>query len=503
MGTAPDLEPLTWEEDWSILPSAFKTYTSLPPLALSADLVPTVMPALEAITASGRDADPNAPMPDRTTLAQVAYLSNGLLHRRHVGPVTKRVVEFRTAGAPGGYYHLELYFVCADLPDLPAGVYHYATQDHALRRLRGGDLRGVLVAASGGEPSLAQAPVVLIMTSTFWRNAFRYKARAYRHTFWDVGTSLANVLGVAASLHLPACVVLGYADEAVNALLGVDGEREAAVAMCTLGHGVRAPEPPPHLERIEHATQPLSAREVTFVEIPRMHAASRLGSGADAVAWRQAQLKRTLPPALGSVTRLEPLAPERLPQVPIEALIMARRSRRQYDLERPLAFDEFSTVLERSSRGFAADCLSLDSPSLHDRYLVVNAVDGLSPGIYLYRAREGTLEQLRSGNYRDRAAHLALDQSYAGDAHVNGYCLTELGPVLATYGNRGYRLAQVEAALFAARGHLAAEALGLGAVALTAFDDEVIDFFSPRAAEASFMFVMVFGARRRRETGRS
>src|SRR2546421_227306 len=174
MGTAPDFEPPTWEEDWSILPSAFKPYTSLPPLAL------------------------------------------------------------------------------------PAGVYHYATQDHALRQLRAGDLRGVLVAASEGEPSLAQAPVVLVMTSTFWRNAFRYKARAYRHTFWDVGTSLANVLSAAASLHLPTRVVLGYADEGVNALLGIDGQREAAVALCSLGHGVRAPEPPLHLDPIEHATQPLS-----------------------------------------------------------------------------------------------------------------------------------------------------------------------------------------------------------------------------------------------------
>ena len=164
-----------------------------------------------------------------------------------------------------------------------------------------------------------------------------------------------------------------------------------------------------------------------------------------------------------------------------------------------MAFDEFSTVLERSTRGFAADCLSLDSPPLHDNYLIANAVEGLSPGIYLHRARDGTLEQLRSGTYRDDSAHLALDQSYAGDAHVNGYYLTELGPVLATYGNRGYRLAQVEAALYAARVHLAAEALGLGAVALTAFDDGVTDFFSPRVANASFMFVMVFGARRQRQ----
>jgi SagB-type dehydrogenase family enzyme len=129
----------------------------------------------------------------------MARLSNGLLNRRHVGPVTKRVVDFRTAGTTGGFYHLELYVVCGDLPDLSPGVYHYATQDHRLRQLRAGDLRGVLVAATGGEHRLAQAPVALVITSTFWRNAFRYRARAYRHTFWDAGTSLANVLGVAAS----------------------------------------------------------------------------------------------------------------------------------------------------------------------------------------------------------------------------------------------------------------------------------------------------------------
>ena len=96
------------------------------------------------------------------------------------------------------------------------------------------------------------------------------------------------------------------------------------------------------------------------------------------------------------------------------------------------------------------------------------------------------------------AVHLAFDQQYAADAHVNSYYLTDLGPVLEQYGNRGYRLAQLEAALHAGRLHLATHALGLGAVGSTSFDDEVVDFFSPRAAAASFMFVTVFGARRRR-----
>ena len=34
--------------------------------------------------------------------------------------------------------------MCGDLPDLEAGVYHYAAQDHALRQLRRGDLRDVV-----------------------------------------------------------------------------------------------------------------------------------------------------------------------------------------------------------------------------------------------------------------------------------------------------------------------------------------------------------------------
>jgi SagB-type dehydrogenase family enzyme len=496
VGVAPDFEPPIWEEDWSIEPRPYKAYTTLTALPLPADLTRTTMPALEALAASGLAPQAIAAAPGRAALAQLARLSNGLLNRRQIG--RKRVVDFRTAGATGARYHLELYFVCGDLPDLPAGVYHYATQDHCLRQIRAGDLRGVLVAATGGEPSLAQAPVALVMTTTIWRNAVRYRARAYRHTFWDAGTSLTNVLAVAASLNLPARVVLGYADDTVNALLGVDGEREAAVAICALGQGSSAPGPPAHLDPIDHLTEPLSSAEVTFADIGRLHSASRLTSGEEAATWRRAPLQRTLPQAQGRVIPLEPLARDSWPTAPIEEVILGRRSRRRYDLDNPITFEQFSTVLERSAHGFAADCLAPDSEPLHDNYLIVNAVAGLSPGIYLHRSREGTIELLRSGTYRTEAAHLSFDQPYAGDAHVNSYYLTELGPVLATYGNRGYRLAQLEAAIYAGRLHLAAEALGLGAVGSTSFDDEVVAFFSPRAADASFMFITVFGARRPR-----
>jgi nitroreductase len=76
---------------------------------------------------------------------------------------------------------------------------------------------------------------------------------------------------------------------------------------------------------------------------------------------------------------------------------------------------------------------------------------------------------------------------------VNVYFLCDLEPVLARFGNRGYRAAQLEAAITAGRLYLAAYALRLGATGLTFFDDDVTAFFSPHAAGKSVMFLIALG----------
>ena len=144
------------------------------------------------------------------------------------------------------------------------------------------------------------------------------------------------------------------------------------------------------------------------------------------------------------------------------------------------------------------DCLDPAAEPLNDQYLIVNNVEGLAQGTYVLHPRRRGLEPLAAGNMREAAARLACGQAYAAEAHVNVYYLADLEPILERYGNRGYRIAQVEAALFAGKLHLAAHALGLGAVGSTAVDDEVIRFFLPHAAGKSYMFVIVFGKRRKR-----
>jgi nitroreductase len=104
-----------------------------------------------------------------------------------------------------------------------------------------------------------------------------------------------------------------------------------------------------------------------------------------------------------------------------------------------------------------------------------------------------SLEPLPRGDFRHAASHLALDQDLGGDAAVNIYFMADLEPILERFGNRGYRAAQLEAAIVAGKLYLAAYALHSGATGLTFFDDEVTAFFSPHAAGKSVMFLMSLG----------
>ena len=484
-----------WQKDWDIKPLLHKVYESLPPVELTRELPDTGVPALDAIAATGAEALPARAVPDRALLGRLGLLTNGSLDRTWTTP-DGRTHHYRTAGGTGAMYHLELYFVCTDLPDLAAGVYHYSAIDHSLRRLRRGDLRAALVDATGEEPSIAAAPVVVVVTSTFWRNAWRYRERAYRHTHWDAGTSLSHILAVAASAQVAATLVFGYADGHVNALLDIEGTRESAVALVALGRTEAEPPPAPPPGRLDLPTRPLSSAEVTFHALTDIHLASSLSTGAEAAHWRARRWRRPAPQPTGQLTELRPLPADRLDLRPPEQIIFRRRSTRNYDTEVEIPFDAFSTLLERSTRGATSDVLVPGAP-LTDLYLIVHGVEGLAPGVYLHHPHLGAVELLRAGTFRAEATRIAADQRYAGDAHVNLYYLAHLPSILARYGNRGYRLAQLEGALHAGKLHLGTHALGLGAVGSTSFDDEVVEFFSPHAAGKDYSFVTVFGSRRR------
>jgi hypothetical protein len=127
--------------------------------------------------------------------------------------------------------------------------------------------------------------VTIVCTGTYWRNAWKYQARTYRHFGWDNGTILANLLATATALGLPARVVMGFVDEEVNRLLGLETEREVAFSLVSLGHASTPPAmEPAEITPLVLETVPLSPTEVDY---PAMRGARRLsprlkcGSGAE------------------------------------------------------------------------------------------------------------------------------------------------------------------------------------------------------------------------------
>ena len=437
--------------DWSNQPLPFKIYSSLEPIALPSDTPAVQMPTLTAIAAP-KEILRSEHTPDLSILATILFLSAGITKKR---TYPGGEIYFRAAANTGALYHIDLYLVCGDLPGLSAGVYHFGPHDFSLRRLREGDYRSLLVQASGEEPMIKHAPATIICTSTFWRNAWKYQARTYRHCFWDAGTLLANYLAASVACGMSTKIVAGFVDAEVNRLIDLDTDREVALALLPLGHVQQSTPPSPPALPLDLPTVRLSANEVDYPAIRVMHAASSLVDELAVKEWRDIVTMTSETSPSGKLFPLAPLSDTELPPAPLEQVIRHRGSTRHFT-HQPISLAQLSTILQRSTPGVPADFLSPFGTTLTNVYLLVNAVENLPPGAYVFHRERQSLELLQEGNFRREAGYLGLGQELPADASVNLFCLANLPPILERFGNRGYRAVQVESAIIGGKFYLAA-----------------------------------------------
>jgi len=479
--------------DWANRPSPFKVYPDAESIALPRDLTPSGFPLLAAITSNGqeesRQEESCEVTPTLEQLASVLFYSAGVTKTKTYPGGT---VYFRAAACAGALYPIEIYVVCKEIEGLEAGVYHFSPGDMTLKRLRRGDCRAALVDASASDPRINHAPVTLVFSAITWRSTWKYRDRAYRYHYWDNGTIVANALAMARGLELPSSLVMGFIERDINALVGIDGERELATSLLTLGLDSQPPPPAPELSELSLATIPLSECEADYPSIREMHAASSLVDKAEVESWRASRYEKREPPATGGLVPLPRLGNDALPGDSIEEVILKRASTRRFACK-AIPLQDLSVILDRSTRGFASDFTGGPRGQLNDIYIVVNRVDGLEPGAYYFRQEEHALELLKGGDFSQRAAYLTLDQDLGGDSSVTLFFMADLNGLLESFGNRGYRAAQMESAVIGGRAYLASYTLQRGATGLTFYDDDVTEFFSPHAAGKSCIFVVAIG----------
>jgi len=512
--------------DRSNQPHPAKRYADLPQFGPPGETVSPETPVLAAITPD--DPAPPAAAPDPAPRSDSASNSDSapdpdgdphlptLCH--YAAGVTKeldhgdRRVSYRAAACTGKLYHVDLYAVTGECGAFDPGVYHFDPESGAFDVLREGDYRGVLAAATGDYSAVADAPVTVVATSEWWRNAWKYRERTYRHAFWDSGTILANLLAVAHGSGHRAEVVAGFGDDPVVSLLGLDPDEEAPIALAPVGSGASAadgsdapaPDTPADSDVEAPAVEPIepavvrSSDPVEYPLVPDAWRQSRLDDGPAVRAWRERFAAESADTSLGASTpdewlELDPVDAETASARPVGATIERRGSLREYSHE-PVSARKFATVLDRALGGVPTDCFGAGAlAGLVDVYCLVHAVEGIDQGVYEYHPGACALERVRDTD-RTIAGELALGQGVVGDAAVNVYLVADVDAVVERFGDRGYRLAQLEAGIHLGRLYLATYAhLGLGGRGFTFFDGQVADYLAPHADGQTPMTLFAFG----------
>jgi SagB-type dehydrogenase family enzyme len=159
--------------------------------------------------------------------------------------------------------------------------------------------------------------------------------------------------------------------------------------------------------------------------------------------------------------------------------------------------DEISQLLW-AGQGITSDWGGRTAPSAGALYpirlyLVVGAVDGLEPGVYLYEPSGHSLREVICGDIRRDLKSAALDQEPVGNAPVS-IVITAIPSITeAKYGDRSMRYIDNEAGCVAENIYLECESLGLGTVTIGAFYDD--DVAALLGSEVSPRLIMPVGAR--------
>jgi len=197
----------------------------------------------------------------------------------------------------------------------------------------------------------------------------------------------------------------------------------------------------------------------------------------------------------GPGDRIE-LPPPLKGDLPLEEAIERRRSAREY-LEGAISPAEAGTLLW-AAQGVTSPQGLRAAPSAGGTfpltlYLVAGIVEGLEPGVYRYVPEGHLLEAMRRGDLRVDLAAAALGQQWVEEAPLSLVLAADYGRTTGVYGQRGVRYVHMEVGHASQNLYLEAVSLGLGTVAVGAFDDAGVNRLLELPPGEEVLYVMPVG----------
>ncbi|MBK8256865.1 MAG: SagB/ThcOx family dehydrogenase [Polyangiaceae bacterium] len=421
--------------DWGDAPPP-KVYTNVPRLSLTS-LGEALSHRSVKEAAGGPASAQTAPL-NLPTLASILHHTAGVTHGT---PGNERFA----APSSGALFPAEVYVVPGGRSNVPAGVYHYHPPSQSLEEISGG--RGE-VDFGFNLPPLSTSHAVVAVTAVLRRTGQKYRDRAYRYAMADIGHLVENLILASAEHGLWATPLPMFDDAAAARALHVDGTEEVVAALVVL-----SAQP--------GGTLPLTD-EYTFAAVPE-----KQPLGISNAIHTATSLVRLPKPAAERILPISAEIPLRLVERNVLSTLQAierRESRRNYG-PAPLSMTDLTIVAEAAVAPFPRLSSSLTT------HVIINRVEGLSPGAYLVKKNPFALVPIRTGDLHDEAFSAALSQEVIGNAAALFVLAIDRTRVLAG-GARGYRHAYLEVGMVGERVLLAATSLGMASCPVGAFFDE-------------------------------
>lgn len=425
---------------------------------------------------------------NKQNLAALLELSFGLSAWKQYGPSRW---SLRCNPSSGNLHPTEVYVLAHDIDELPAGVYHYRSDEHAL------EMRCCYGEDSAPPP---RQEMIIGLSSIHWREAWKYGERAWRYVQLDVGHAIACLRYAAAILGWQVTRLDSPSDLQVKQLLGLD--RIADFDNVEKEH-------PDVLLAISAKSFDADVTQ-TINELLKCNAAG---------SWQgRANLLDPRPmydwPVIDEITQLAskdeahentPWHDDKLPTlistdssaISASEVIRQRRSAQAFDGEAGMSLSVFYAMLDKLlPRKHTApwDC-SVQQPRIHP-VLFIHNVQGLPRGVYALPRYADALSMLQANmraefkwqkpetcpehiplyllvaaNCQNAARTIACHQDIASDSAFSLAMLAEYDHVLEK-GDYLYRQLYWEAGMLGQVLYLEAEANGLRGTGIGCFFDD-------------------------------
>jgi SagB-type dehydrogenase family enzyme len=375
----------------------------------------------------------------------------------------------------------ELYLWLPQTEHIPAGVYHYDNLHHSLALIRKGEYRDLLAAAV--DTDLDACVAVLLISAHFWKTAFKYINFAYRLCTQEAGIVTSNALIVAGTIGYAGRVHYQFLDRPLNRLLGFVPDEESLLAVVPLyaqtrrdsgqgpDRGKPCPyDPPTTAQSLSENIAPITldyTKTTTFDRqlcpiLTKMDQHTFLEDTSEIVTANDTVPSR---PCLTTEERIAPPAPEAEGRDLAETL----QFRSSGDMEfHPLAGllkqEAFWEIVRYSLSAYQSDLQHSPSSPRLQLYIIVQHVKGIDSGIYRLCSDCGMLHVIERGDFSAQVQMLQMVPNViSAPANLVCFLAGDYAAESQQFGNRAYRIMNLEAGLIGQRISVMSAAQGLTA----------------------------------------